>query len=336
MLTKTAYGYKIILVALFFVATISHKMAGAEEMNTSDNIIFTTVVYPTQWSEANTLLLIESIRAFAGDLSQAQIWCLVPQYGKELKTETVDRLIELGATLMPFDIDLNVARFFFAADIRAAQIAESTATGKTDFIAWLGSNTIILKEPKAFILEDDKSLGYRPVHHANIGSVYNTPLDPFWTLIYGYCDVPDDRVFPMETHIDGQTLRPYFNAGILITRPDRNLFKTWHDTFFAVYQRPDLQELYKKDERYVIFIHQALLSGIVLQLFSKNDLQALPSTYNYPVHLHDEDVTAHRPATMDDFVTFRHEGFYQDPEWKQTLPASDSLKQWLADKLIEQ
>jgi hypothetical protein len=320
---------------LLSAAVISQKWAGAEDMTKKEALIFTTVVYPTEWSETNALLLVESIRAFAGNLSQAQVWCLVPQYGKKLHTETVNRLTELDATLIPYEIDLSIARFFFATDIRAAQIAESTATNKTDLMVWLGSNTIILKEPAAFILEDDKSLGYRPVHHANIGSVYEAPLDTFWTLVYKYCNVSNDLVFPMSTHIDGQTLRPYFNAGILVTRPDRKFFKTWHDTFFAAYQKPELQEFYKKDERYVIFIHQALLSGIILRFFKRADLQELPGTYNYPIHLHDEDVTAHQPTTVDELVTLRHEGFYQNPNWKQTLPASDSLKQWLSKILQE-
>jgi hypothetical protein len=317
-----------IFTALGFVS-----LAGAEEMNQREKLTFTTVLYPTQWSEINTLLLVESIRAFAGSFSQAPIWCFVPQYGRELTGATAKKLTDLDATLIPFDIELDVARFFFAADIRAAQLAESIATDKTDLLVWLSSNTIVLKEPNAFMLPDDKNLGYRPVHHANIGSVYGKSLDPFWTLVYKYCNVSGDRVFPIETHIDGQKLRPYFNAGILVTRPDKELFKTWHDTFFKVYQEPDLQDFYNQDESYMIFIHQALLSGMILNVFTRDEIQELPSSYNYPVHLHDEDVTTNRPALMDELITIRHEGFYQDPDWQQKMPATDTLKQWLKERL---
>jgi hypothetical protein len=333
MFIKTTFGRKIILLTVLFTSVSFHSVAGAKEMKTREELIFTTVVYPTEWSETNALLMVESIRAFAGSLSQAPIWCFVPQYGKKLTARAVDRLTKLDATLMPYDIELEVARFFFAADIRAAGLAESTATGKTDLLVWLNSNTIILKEPHAFILRDDKNMGYRPVHHTNVGSVYDTPLDPFWTLVYNYCNVPEDRVFPMEAHIDGQNLRPYFNAGMLIIRPDKKLFKAWHDTFFKVYQEPDLQNLYKQDERYMIFIHQALLSGIILKIFKQDEIQELPSIYNYPVHLHGEDVTTNRPAILDELITIRHEGFYQDPDWQQKMPATDTLKQWLIEKL---
>jgi len=304
-------------------------------MAQKQEVIFTTVIYPTRWSETNTLLLVESVRAFAGSLSDAPIWCFMPQYGKELTPGTVTRLTELDVNIIPFDIELDVARFFFAADIRAAQIAESTANGKTDLLVWLGSNTIILNEPSAFVLPEGKNLGYRPVHHTNVGSSFEEPLDPFWTLVYKYCNVAEDRVFPMTTHIDGRKLRPYFNAGILVTRPDNGLFKAWYDVFFDVYQKPDLQELYKKDERYVIFIHQALLSGMILHEFTRDEILLLPGTYNYPIHLHKEDITEDRPANMDDLVLIRHEGFYQDPNWTQQFPGSDTLKQWLSERLPE-
>ena len=279
-------------------------------MNTRQKLVITTVIYPTEWSEKNTSLLVESIRAFAGPLADAPIWCYAPQYGKELSNETVNRLTGLNATIIPFEIDIEVARFFFAADIRAAWLAESTATDKADLLVWLGSNTIVLQEPEAFLLRDDKNLGYRPVHHINVGSLFDSPLGPFWILVYNYCSVPEDRIFSMETHVDGKKIRPYFNAGIIITRPEKGLMKEWHDTFFEVYQKPELQMFYEKDERYMIFIHQALLSGTILRMLTRDEIQELPYNYNYPLHLYNEDVTDNRPASIEEIVTLRHEGFY--------------------------
>lgn len=307
-------------------------MATTQEMNQAP-LIFTTVVYPTHRSETNTLLLAESIRKFAGALSQAPVWCFVPQYEKELSSDFKKRLTGLNAQLIPYEIDHDALRFFFAADIHAAAIAESMAVGKTDILVWLSSNTLILHEPKAFLLSDENKLAYRPVHHINVGATYDKTLDPFWKLVYQYCNTPEDRVFPMKTHVDGLTIRPYFNAGILVTRPGNRLFKNWCDTFFDIYQKPELVQLYKQDERYVIFIHQAILSGVILAMFTEEEIQELPHAYNYPEHLFSEDITASRPAILDELVTLRHEGFYLDPAWKQKMPASDSLKEWLAEIL---
>jgi hypothetical protein len=56
----------------------------------------------------------------------------------------------------------------------------------------------------------------------------------------------------------------------------------------------------------------------------------LPSIYNYPLHLHSQDVTPHRPAELEELVTFRHEGFYTRENWRANLPAGPELKKWLA------
>ena len=324
--------YRCILhTILLMLLAGSLSIMAAEEMK--NDLIFTTVAYPQQWSEANTLLLVESIREFGGDLSTSPVWCLVPDYGKQPSEQFKERLAALEAELISFNIDLEVARFFFAADIRAAAIAESMAVGKTDLLAWLSSNTIFLKEPVDFLLGAGKNLGYRPVHHTNVGSLYDKPLDAFWSQVYAYCDVPEERVFPMQTHVDSNVIRPYFNAGIMVVRPDKHLFKAWHDKFFDVYRAPALAELYGKDERYVIFIHQALLSGIILAMFARDEIQELPHTYNYPLHLFEEDVTEHRPSNLDELVMVRHEDFSRIPEWMDKIPGGEYFKQWIAERI---
>ncbi len=309
-------------------------MLSGTKFKKHEKLIFTSIVFPTKSSETNELLLVESIRAFAGSLSQVPIWCFVPKYGKQLSTNIKDKLVALNVTLIPFEIDYDVLRFPFTGGVFAAGLAESMTKDKTDLLAWLDANTIVLQEPKHFLLPDDKNLGFRPVHHTLVGSRYDTPLDRFWTLVYQYCSVPEDHIFSMTTHVDGTEIRPYFNAGLLVTRPDKYLLRAWRDTFFRVYQEPDFQELYRQDERYTVFIHQAVLSGVILSTFAPDEIQELPPTYNYPLHLYSADVTGHRPSGLEELVTLRHEGFYKDPEWLKKLPAGESLKQWLAKRIL--
>lgn len=325
----SAYGLSFVLT---FALGFNSRIA-AEEMEKKEKLIFASIVFPTESSETNVLLLVESIRAFAGSLSQAPIWCLLPEYGKQLSTTTQHKLAALNVTLIPFEIDYEILRFPFTGDAQGAALAESMAIGKADFLVWLGANTIVLQEPSHFLLPNDKSLGYRPVHHTNVGSPYDKPLDPFWTLVYKYCGVSEDRVFAMTTHVDDTKIRPYFNAGVLVTRPEKHLLQNWHDTFFRVYQKPDLQKFYGQDERYAIFIHQAVLSGVILSEFAADEIQELPATYNYPLHLYAEDITDHRPSSLEELVTFRHEGFHEDPEWIEKMPAGESLKQWFIERL---
>jgi hypothetical protein len=298
-----------------------------------EQIILSSIVFPTKASETNALLLTSSIRRFAGALSQARIWCFVPQIGKQLSNTTQARLQELHVDLIPLEIDRQRLQFFFATQITACALAESMAQGQTEILAWLDANTIVLQEPKAFLLPDDMCLGFRPVHHTLAGSRYDEPLDPFWTLVYRCCNVSEDRVFPMTTHVDGVRIRPYFNAGFLITRPEKNLLRTWCKTFFRVYRTPGFEEFYQRDERYTIFAHQAILSGVILSTLGADEMQELPPTYNYPLHLYAEDTTDSRPSRLEDLVTCRHEGLGDDLGPINAIPADESLRQWIADQI---
>jgi hypothetical protein len=101
-----------------------------------------------------------------------------------------------------------------------------------------------------------------------------------------------------------------------------------------VYDKFELRKYYEKDIRYQVFVHQAVFSGVILSRLAEEEIWELPSTYNYPVHLHSEDVTDHRPKGMEENVTLRHEGFYDDPEWREKMSAGEPLKQWIAEKLL--
>ena len=298
-----------------------------------EQLIFTTIAFPAKRSETNTILLVESIRSFAGALSDQPVWVFTPESAHQLSKNTKTRLKELDANLISFVIDESKLPFFFADTIQAVAFAESMAARDTQLLAWLDANTLMLNEPKAFLLTKDKSLGYRPVHHTLIGSRYDEPMDPFWTEIHQSCKVPQDRVFPMHTHVDVTRIRPYFNAGLLITRPTNRLFQIWHDTFFEIYRKTECQEFYSQDQRYEIFVHQAVLSGVILSLFPTEELQELPPTYNYPLHLWREDISDIRPSTIEKLVTVRHEGFYENPNWQREIPAKKPLKDWIADRL---
>ena len=299
-------------------------------------LTFCSVIFPGPQVETDNILLAESIRAFGGVFSNAPVWFFQPDYGKPLTGDARKRLADLDVRVVPFAAELEKLRFFFMGQLAGLARAETRLAGETKILAWLDANTLLVNEPKEFLLPDGKALGYRPVHHLLIGSRYDQPLDPFWMQIYKSCRVPQERVFPMHPVVEDLQMRPYFNAGILVTRPERCLFRVWHETFQDLYQDPIFKEFFAQDQRYVIFLHQAVLAGVVLHSMQQGDLFELPDTYNYPVHLFEHDTTSRRPVGMDELVTFRHEGFYQDADWMQKMPASDRLKEWLAAKMADQ
>ncbi len=296
-----------------------------------ERLVFASVVYPTTFSQKAALVLAESVRAFAGSLADVPIWFFMPEYGKILNSEITQKLQKLNVELISFEVSPEIVQFPLAADVQAAVHAEVKAVGEEAMLAWLGSNTIVLKEPSDFILDAKITLGFRPVHHALIGSRYEEPLDLFWTRIYDYCEVSDELIFPMTGHTDGVKIRPYFNAGFLIIRPEKKVLQTWQKTFLGIYQKPDFQEFYTKDGRYAIFMHQAVLSGVILSSLKREEMEELPSGHNYPLHLYEEDVTEGRPGSIDELITVRHEGL-ENPAWMNTMQMKDTVRAWLEER----
>jgi hypothetical protein len=296
-------------------------------------LVIATIVFPLDSSEASTRLLVESIRAFAGSLSDVDIWCFMPESGKELSPKTRSTVDELDVTLIPLEVDSEISSFPFTRHAQAAALAESKSIGKASILAWIAPNTLILQEPSKFILKEGMSLGYRPVHHKLLGLKYDEPLDTFWSAVYEFCNVPNERVFAMKPQVENLTIRPYFNAGCLVVRPEKSLFQSWHDTFLKVYQEPVFLKSYQEDSRYAIFVHQAILSGVILSRMTNDEIEELPANYNYPLNLYFEDITDSRPDSLEECISVRHEGFYRNLDWASKMPARNELKDWIAERL---
>jgi flavin reductase (DIM6/NTAB) family NADH-FMN oxidoreductase RutF len=284
--------------------------------------------YFSDCSDPKDLILAASIREFGESLSNYPIWVLVPKSKENINNEMKNSFLSLNVDLIPISTK-DEPKFPFITYVLAAANAESLAKEKTKLLAWLGSNTIIFNEPKHFLLDNDKLLGYRPVHHTNIGSFYDEPLDPFWELVYQKCNISGEQIFPMKTHVDHNKLRPYFNAGCLIIRPEKELFQSWWNSYNVLYNKPYFKEYYDKNYLYAIFIHQAVLSGIILSNLERNELYELPFEYNYPLNLYYNCPFVYQVKDVNNLITVR----YEDLGELEKIPIQDPLKSWLTNQI---
>lgn len=279
--------------------------------------------------DVETLIFVASIRQFAGPLSDSPIWMFIPRSRNEIPRNIKERFVSLDVKIIPFSVNPEFRKFPFTTYVFATARAESFVKDKTEILAWLLPDTLIMNTPKHFLLKREKNLGYRPVHHTLVGSIYNDPIDPFWDLIYRKCNVTNDKVFPMKTHVDHNTIRPYFNAGFLIVRPEMGLCQSWWKRFKKLYRDPSFEEFYQKDKRYSIFMHQAILAGVILSNMEKKELQELPFSYNYPLHLYHESPNEYRPQNVNDLITAR----YEKIKWLEKVPIQEPLRSWLTDQI---
>ncbi|MBD3404788.1 MAG: hypothetical protein GF411_01475 [Candidatus Lokiarchaeota archaeon] len=297
-------------------------------------MVLNTIILPNASAENDAVLLAKSVRKNGGSFSRFPIKMFQPVSDKEVSSKVQKLLKNLDVEIIQFKIKRDELKFPFMTEAIAMAEAEKYGLKNSEQILWLAKNTVIIKEPIELLLKENEQLRYKPVHHLLIGSRYSENKDSFWDLVYQVCGVEKNKIFSMKTHIDNEEIRPYFNAGCLVTKPEAELFQKYLDIFQSVYLQDSFKKFYQKNKLFMIFIHQAILSGTIIANFQKDRMVELPHVYNYPVHLFNEDRTKSRPRILDDVVTFRHEGFYQKDDWMKKMPASSRLKKWLGDNLI--
>jgi hypothetical protein len=283
----------------------------------------------------NILLMAESIRTFTGRHQNASIWVYVPETLKDKEISTLENLTSLNVEIKTIEAPKDALWFFFARKVFAAAKAEAEAAGKTSILAWLDEDTIVLQEPGEFILPNGKNLGYRPVMHKNIGLLYTEPVDTFWHRAYEKMSVSEASLFPMITPADGDTIRPYFNAGCMIVRPENHILRKWVDYFTILYQDSILSEMCRQDIRKRIFIHQVALTGAILNHLERVEMIELSERINYPIFFEQMFGAKRKFNDISDVVTLRHESYFRNPapDWHKKLKGPEDKIAWMKKHL---
>jgi hypothetical protein len=296
-----------------------------------NRLIFSTLL-EDKGDVSRALLLAESIRAYAGDLSPAPIWVFLSKSVEQLSNQSRAQFDALEVDLHPFQVDSQAASFPFAKKVVASAAAETLAAGKTALLVWMDPGSMVINEPRGMLLEAEEKLGCRPVDHLLIGPAFDKPLDPFWQSIFADCGVRQEALFPMTTSTDQVEMYPYINAGMLVVRPENKLLRSWRDTFLGMYLEPRYQDFYRSNRLYRIFIHQAVLAGCILSTFKQADIVELPYLVNYPLHMHTQYPIDRRPRFINELVSFRYEDFFTDPNWQEVIQVKEPQKSWLKER----
>lgn len=297
----------------------------------------TTVVFVTSISNPAQLErayhLAESIRAFAGRYKDAAIWVFGP---KELMTQNADaqrRFASINVELKSVEIPDEVSWYYLSGMVFAAAEAERQAAGKAAVLVFMGSDTIVLGEPSEFILPEGVSLGYCPVMHKNISPLYTEPLDAYWSRAYSVMNIDESAVFEMITPADGDTIRPYFNAGCLSTRPERGLFRKWATTYIELCKDSLLKREAEKDAMRRVFTFQAALTGTFLNNLRRDEMMEFSKRYNYPIFFKEMYGARYDFHDITDVATIRYEDFFDRPlaNWDKLLNGPPDRIAWIKE-----
>ena len=302
-----------------------------------NKVVFATYAQSNE-ELANIITMTESIRQFAGKYKDAPVWVYVSEYFDTPDSIFLKNLTGLDVELKTGHAPEDAMWFYYAGKTYASGEAEAAAEkAGADILIWMDEDTVILQEPEKLILGENIGLAYRPVMHNRSGSLYSEPPDQFWSRIYEKLKITDEMLFPMVTPADNQTIRAYFNAGLLAVRPRYGILRAWGESFKILYTDSVLADMCRSDVERRIFIHQTALVGAVLPRLDRSQMIELPGTYNYPLFFNQMFESSEEFESIDDIVTMRYDVYFRnpDPDWSQKLQGPPEKIAWLTARLGE-
>ncbi len=283
----------------------------------------------------NTLLLVRSIREFGGAHARAPVQIYLPAELLEREAVLVAELRTLAAAFRTSSAPDTATWYYYAHKVYAAAEAEAAAEREATVLAWLDEDTILLEEPAEFLLPAGARLGYRPVMHRNICPHFDEPLDAFWKRAYQLMGVRDTTLFPMTTPAYGDQVRPYFNAGCLVVRPEHGLLREWPGYFERLYNDLELRAMAERDIKKRIFTHQVALTGVFLNHCPRGKMLEFSERINYPLFFKEMFGADLEFDDLAGIVTLRHESFFRNPppNWRERLRGPAPQLTWLRENL---
>jgi hypothetical protein len=278
--------------------------------------------------EQRAHLLIESLRAFGGRLGNSPVWVFLPD---PERVSTAFRKIE-GVDFFPLVVEEEFRRYFFADKVYACARAEQMMESESRSLVWMSTGCLVLNPPILFHLSPPFEVALRPVHVKNIGSLANEPLDDFWSEIYRMIGI-ERAPFAVQSFVDLQELRPYFNTHAFSINPAKGLLRTWLEIFKAMVSNQEFQSGPCRDELHQIFLHQAILSALVVKLLDRDQIYLLPPDYGYPLHFQGQIPSPRRSPTLNSLVCPVYEEVPPHPNALKDIEVQEPLRSWMLNRV---
>ena len=291
-----------------------------------DQSIFVTWVASSRQREC-ARLLIDTIRAFGGGLSHCPIWV----FEANPQRTRCESLEQSGVRVLPLGVPEPIRRFHFSDKVYACARAEEMAPSAVQSLVWLSPDCLIVRPPLLFDLAPSIDAAVRPVHIQNVGLPAAAPLDAFWQGIYETIGIPDVEA-TVESFVDRQRIRAYFNSASFAARPSAGLFRQWLACFEALVLNEEYLLQTCQDEWHQVFLHQAILSTLIVTTLDPERVRILPPDYGYPYNLHQSVPPERRASALNDLTCVIYEERLVDPDLIDDIEVREPLRSWLSSR----
>jgi hypothetical protein len=280
---------------------------------------FLTVTNSKQ-EERQARFLISSLRSFGGELKDCLVWVFQP--GKN----TPEAFSDLeNVTTLPLEMEEPYRSFELADKVFACARAEELCGSEVGSLVWLNLDCLIVNPPLLFDLGQDFDAALRPVHIRNVGSLAGAPPDCYWETVYQTIGVTNDIPYTVESCVDAQTIRPYFNTHCFSVNPAKEIMQAWRETFKQLVDNKEFVDGPCLGASHQVFLHQVVVSALIMKLVEHDRIRMLPPTYSYPLHLQEKLPPAKRITSLNQMVC----AVFEEMDRLDQVTVEEPLKSWL-------
>jgi hypothetical protein len=320
------------LAALRFCPAAEASAGGAMGPETRRDLAIMT--YALNGEQVRSVkALIRSVRDLAGPYRDSRIFVVLGGPDK-----TAGEALK-GPNILLLDLDMDAAfrdyplagKAFAAAQVEKAQDRDAGT------LVWLDPGVLVLGSLTALDLEERFDAVLRPVTLSNtIGLPPGVESDDYWKPIYEANGLDYRKLPVLETIADQVRIQPYYNCEVYSVNPKEGICAAWADTLARLlkdenYQRSSCSIFLRR-----LFLHQAVLSGVISARLKPDRIRPLPLTSGYPFNQHPNLSASRRVSSLNDLaVVIFDDAWERNPAWMDSIPIREPLRDWLVKTYTE-
>lgn len=279
--------------------------------------------------EQKAVLLVESIREYAGPLKHSPIWAIQPRLGSRISQETINTFADRNVFYIFADLNREWLNYPIANKIYAASLVETLASN-LQTLCFLDTDLLCLQPPEQLVLSETIDLAIRPVDKRGVGLTIDQHINSYWQFCFEICGCTYDDWWEVGTTVEQILIRAYFNSGLIAVRPQKRIFRMWKDAIVRAWHHEKRNQLSKQQQHN---LDQSLLTAIIIGTTPRERIQLLSPEYNYPLHNHKSLPNDIRASCLDDIIFAHYHRIFYSSNWWKYIEIGEEMNVWLRNFL---
>jgi len=320
---------KIIILAISLMVTVSVNTLYSNESKSVG-----VVTYVEDFEQQRVVkALVSSIREFGGKYRDCPIYIVLGDTANFPGNSLTGQNIEL----IPLEMRPTFHDYPLAYKAFAMAQVEKIVGKQIRTLIWMDPGVIVLNSIDALVLDKNYDVVVRPVTLSNnIGLKPGANPNDYWMPIYAETGLNDKILPTITTLADEVEIQPYYNCEVYAVNPRLGLCQKWAQILTRRLGDKPYQDSVCTTFTRKLFLHQAVLSGVISANVKPTRIKALPLTHGYPFIQHERLPKAKQVMKLNELsVVIFDYAWQQTPNWLNKIPVDEPLKSWLSDIYLD-